>query len=279
MSIEFHADKHLYKSVDILEKIDWISVTTLVDQFKEPFNAPLQAAKSARNKKSKWYGLSVEEITGAWEAKGTRATTLGTWYHGERETELLACETIERYGKPLKIFRPIVENGIKISPNQVLDEGIYPEHMVYLKTVGVCGQSDYAEVIDGFVNIDDYKTNEEIKKESYRNWEGVSKKMLSPLGHVDDCNFMHYALQFSTYMYIILKHNPTFSPGKQTIKHIIFEEIEEKDKYGDRIIRLDHNKNPIVKDVISIEVPYCKREVELMFDWLKNNRNNIRKKK
>ena len=43
----------------------------------------------------------------------------------------------------------------------------------------------------------------EIKKESYKNWEGISEKMSPPLQNLDDCNFIHYSLQRSIYMYII----------------------------------------------------------------------------
>jgi hypothetical protein len=40
---------------------------------------------------------------------------------------------------------------LKIAPNQKLDPGVYPEHMVYLKSAGICGQSDLVEVVNGKV--------------------------------------------------------------------------------------------------------------------------------
>ena len=70
--------------------------------------------------------------------------------------------------------------------------------------------------------------NKEIKTESFRNWEGISQKMLAPVSHLDDCNYNHYNLQLSIYMYIILKHNPTFKPGKLILHHIQFEEEDQR---------------------------------------------------
>ena len=76
---------------------------------------------------------------------------------------------------------------------------------------------------------DKTRYNKEIKKESYIDWEGISEKLSQPLSALDDCNFNHYALQLSIYMYIILKHNPKLIPGKMFIQHISFEE-EGKDE-------------------------------------------------
>ena len=51
---------------------------------------------------------------------------------------------------------------MKKAPDQKLADGIYPEHMTYLKSASLCGQADRIEVINGKVNIYDYKTNKEI---------------------------------------------------------------------------------------------------------------------
>ena len=168
--------------------------------------------------------------------------------------------TIERHGCILPIIRPLITDDIKYAPPQKLQEGMYPEHFVYLKSAGICGQSDLVEVAKGEVNITDYKTNKEIKKESYVNWEGVSQKMLSPVSHLDDCNFWHYALQLSTYMYIILKHNPKLKPGKITIHHVLFY-TDGTDKFGNPITKLDDQGEPLVKKIVPYDLPYLKAEV------------------
>jgi hypothetical protein len=176
------------------------------------------------------------------------------------------------------VIAPVEEiDGLKQAPSQRLDPGVYPEHMVFLKSAGICGQSDLVEVVNGCVNITDYKTNKEIKTESFKDWEGISEKLMSPVNNLDDCNFNHYSLQLSIYMYIILKHNPKLQPGKMYIHHVLFD-IEGVDEFGYPITKYDHNNDPVVKEVIPMEIPYLKDEVISIINWLHDNRDNIKKK-
>jgi hypothetical protein len=275
MSIIFKASNHSYTSINESEDIFWTSVTSIVSQFKEAFDSKAVAIKCSKNQKSKWFGLTPEVIQDLWKSESERASSLGTFYHNQRENDLCNLASIEREGIPLPVYIPKEEDGLKYAPSQKITDGIYPEHMVYLKSIGICGQSDLVEVIKGFVNIIDYKTNKEIKKESYKNWEGLSKKMSFPLQHLDDCNYIHYALQLSIYLYIILKHNPTLHPGKLYLHHVTFEQ-EGTDEWGYPIIKYDEDNNPIVKEVIPIEVPYLKDEVISIINWLHDNKNKLK---
>ena len=142
--------------------------------------------------------------------------------------------------------------------------------MVYLKSAKLCGQADRVEVVAGEVNIYDYKTNKEIKTKAYTNWEGVTNKLSGPLSHVDDCNLMHYALQLSIYMYIILKHNHSLKPGKLQIHHIIFE-VEDEDENGYPIVATDAAGDPLVKEVVPYDLPYMKKEVNNIIKYLKTH--------
>jgi ATP-dependent exoDNAse (exonuclease V) beta subunit len=278
MSIVFNADDHSYKSVDPNDEIKWVSVTTLLSSLKKPFDAKEVAKKVSKNKKSKWYDIKPSTIMEIWDNEAKRATTLGTFYHNQREADLCSLASIEREGVTVPIFKPYEQsNGLKIAPSQKLEPGVYPEHMVYLKSAGLCGQSDLVEVVNGRVNIIDYKTNKEIKTESFKNWEGMSDKMLTPVEHLDDCNFNHYALQLSIYMYIILKHNPKLQPGKIFIHHITFETAGE-DQYGYPIAKLDDNGEPKVLEVIPMPVPYLYDEVISVINYLKDNPYIIKKK-
>jgi hypothetical protein len=265
--LKFTAQDHKYRSE---YGADWLSVTSLISNFKQPFDADGIANKVAKSKKSKWYGMTPSEIKEAWKSEALRATTLGTWYHNQRESDICGFENMERHGVTIPIFKPVEIDGVKYSPEQKLKDGIYPEHMVYLRSAGICGQSDRVEVIKDTIDIVDYKTNKEIKKESFRNWEGISQKMTGPLVHLDDCNFNHYALQLSTYMYIILKHNPRYKSGKMALHHVIFEKDGE-DKFGNPILRKDEKDQPVVKTVILYDVPYLKSEVISMIKYLQDN--------
>ena len=268
MPVKFLPQEHKYISIDPSENIQWTSVTSVISKFKEHFDADAIAIKSSKNKKSKWYGMTPENIKEAWKNESDRAINLGTWYHNQREADVLDCTSINRDGIELPIYKSIELNGIKAAPEQKLSEGIYPEHFVYLKSAGVCGQSDRVEVVSGRIDIYDYKTNKEIKKESYVNWEGISKKMFHPVSHLDDCNYNHYALQLSLYMYIILKHNPRLKPGKLVLDHVIFDD-DGVDESGNKIHRLDLEGHPIIKNIERYELPYLKAEVIAIINHMK----------
>jgi hypothetical protein len=277
MSIVFNNKDHSYKSIDG-DNIDWVSVTTLISNFKKPFDAKAVAAKVTKNKKSKWFGIEPATILKIWDDESQRAMSLGTYYHNQREADICSLASMEREGVTVPVITPSGEHdGIRLAPSQKLDPGVYPEHMVYLKSAGICGQSDLVEVVNGKIYIIDYKTNKEIKKESFVNWEGVSDKLSFPIHHLDDCNFNHYALQLSIYMYIMLKHNPKLKPGAMYIHHIVFEE-DDKDENGYPVTRYNFEGDPIVKEVIPMEVPYLEDEVRSIILWLSDNKHKLKKK-
>ena len=101
--------------------------------------------------------------------------------------------------------------------------------------------------------------------------------MALPLSHLDDCNFSHYALQLSIYMYIIIKHNPKLKPGNMFIHHVQFEE-EGKDEYGYPIHKYTPEGDPVLKELVQIPVPYLKDEVISLIHYLYDNKNKIKKK-
>jgi hypothetical protein len=180
----------------------------------------------------------------------------------------------------LPVIHPMYdESQRKIASSQQLTDGIYPELLVYLKSAGICGQSDLVEIVNGQVHITDYKTNKKIETTSYVNWEGMSKRMLAPMSHLDDCHINHYALQLSIYMYIILKHNPRMKPGSMNIHHISFEEEEATNEFGYPIHKLDANGEPIIKNIDAYHLPYLRDEVVTLMNWYKSNQHNLHNKK
>ena len=180
-------------------------------------------------------------------------------------------KTIERDGVEVPIIKPIIDqNGIKIAPEQKLKDGVYPELFVYLKSAGLCGQADLVTIVNGKINILDYKTNKEIKEKGFTNWEGITSKMYKPVNHLVDCNLKHYNLQLSLYAYIIKKHNPKLKIGELTIQHVIFEK-EGDDKYGYPITKYNDQEEPIIKDIKIYNLPYLKQEVQSLIMWLKDN--------
>ena len=275
MAIIFKEENHIYESIDEnLEKdnITWTSVTSFIGKFKPKFDAKKQAKKSSKNKRSKWYSMTPKEILDAWDAETQRAIKLGNWYHNQREDGLLEFSTIEREGIEVPIIKPIIDaNGIKIAPEQKLKDGVYPEHFAYLKSAAICGQADLVTIVNGKVNITDYKTNKEIKEKGFTNWEGVTSKMYKPVSHLDDCNINHYNLQLSIYMYIILKHNPKLKPGKLVIQHVSFKK-EGENAHGYPITKYDDQGEPVINEIKIYDLPYMKEEVRSLIMWLKDKK-------
>jgi len=270
--IKFEESGHKYSSID--DDFKWVSVTKLVEQFKEPFDAIAVSEKCATGKNPKYKGLKPGVIRGIWKQENKRATDLGTWYHNQREADMLQFKTITRDGVEIPIISSIIEKGVKYAPSQKIDNGLYPEHFVYLRSASICGQADRVEVVDHRLDIYDYKTNKEIKTKGYEFWDGTKKMMLGPLKHLEDCEFNHYALQLSTYMYIIAKHNYNLVPGNIQIHHIEFEN-EGMDENGYPITRMDAKGEPVLKKINRIDLPYLKREVISMLKWLKINKDVV----
>lgn len=269
MAIKFIEEGHVYESIDN-DSIDWLSVTAFISMFKPKFDGKAQAKKSSKNKRSKWYGMSEKEILQAWDNETQRAIKLGNFYHNQREKDILDFKTIEREGTVIPIIRPIVDKttGVKISPNQKLINGLYPEHLVYLKSAKLCGQADLVEIVNNTINITDYKTNKEIRDKGFTNWEGITSKMFNPVSNLDDCNLNHYNLQLSIYAYIIKKHNPKLKIGKLIIQHVKFKQLGlDKNGYP---INEHINGEPVLEKIKMYELPYLKQEVISIVNWLKN---------
>lgn len=271
MAIKFYANTHKYESINEEDKINWISTTSLIHKFKEPFNVVAMSEACAKGKNPKYKGKTAEQIRELWLSENQRAVKLGSWYHDQREKDLLSCNTITRNNTDLQIITPLMDGDVKLAPSQALVEGVYPEHMVYLKSVGICGQADRVEVYDNKIHLFDYKTNKEIKKEGFKDRAGKTKRMLPPVSHLDDCNFNDYALQLSIYMYIMHKHNYHLEVGMMQINHIIFE-IEEHDKQGNPIVSVDSLGDPIVSKIIPYDVPYLKNEVIALFKHIQESK-------
>lgn len=95
--------------------------------------------------------------------------------------------------------------------------------------------------------IPTHNTNKKIDQKSYFNQKTKkSTKMKYPLNNLDDANFLHYSLQLSLYMWMVLKSNPNLF-----IK-------------GLYIIHYDHDGN-----TTQYECEYLKNDVERMLAYYK----------
>ena len=94
-----------------------------------------------------------------------------------------------------------------------------------------------------------HNTNKEIKtKAGFDTQKRQEIKMKYPLNSLPDVNYWHYALQLSTYAWMLQKINPEY-----TIKDLI-------------LVHFDHNDNQTV-----YHLPYLKKEVESMLKFYKKS--------
>lgn len=189
----------------------------------------------------------TNKILEEWEVKRTTSCIRGTAIHKKMEDGHLDGDTKEL--SMLKLggsFKTDTSNKIKLG-----DRVIYPELLLSRISedgkLRLAGQADLI-IIDGFdVYILDYKTNQKIDTKSYFDSKlKKSQKLKYPLNSLDDCNFIHYSLQLSTYAWMLQKLDPRLN-----IKLLM-------------LIHIDHDNN-----VTEYECDYLKADVERMLAFHK----------
>lgn len=263
MKVTFKEEGHVYES---FPAVSWTSVTKVVEMFCPHFDEQEQALKSSRNERSKWFGIPVKKILALWELERNRSTDAGSWWHHKMELKAIKAGSKVHRGKTIKVYVTPFVDGIKVAKDQVLTDGIYPEHLIYNEKIGVCGQSDLVFVADGYVDISDYKTNKEMKLNAYGHQFGNPQTMLAPISHLEDCNFYHYALQLSIYMKLILIKNPGLKAGKLELIHVSFK-VDRRDQFDFPVLAQDEN-GYIVQKITKYEAPYLEKEAELVLKTL-----------
>lgn len=198
----------------------YTSVTQVIKKY-EP-KKDWEAITEAYAKKHK---KSVAEVRQMWDEERDKAIKKGNDFHLKMETEYVDRGEFEINGVKYKVVHSPIIDGVKMAIPLKLESGIYPELIVYSHKYKVSGQADLVEVIDGFINIKDYKTSKEIKKESYKHWRNGYEMLEFPLSHLMNCNFNIYSLQLNIYMNLLKTHNPKLKIGKMEIHHIKDDEI------------------------------------------------------
>ena len=276
-NIAFEEEAHIYYDVTKPEE-KFISVTTLIHHFTNPFDKDFWSAYKALEKllpKSDWeiekksllstkkfdkvllemYDISENDFNKAqqaildeWDVENKRSCERGTKIHSDLENSL--------YGKRRDIDLAKYQIGgkfecIKDHNELDLEYGVYPEYLIHRVSedgkLRLAGQIDLLVKKGNKIIIADYKTNKKIETKSYFDKAKKSSvKMKYPLNTIDDVNYWHYTLQLSTYAWMIQKLNPEF-------------EIEDL-----VMIHFDHSDNMTV-----YHLPYLKEEVIRMLAFYK----------
>lgn len=217
--MNFIESSHKYIDIDG----EYVPVTTFLKEFQEKVDWEDVAEKKAKKMGD---GTTKEQLLQMWKDKRDKAAERGTLYHKMKEEEVLSSsDSVVGYH---------TIGGVKTDASMsLLDNTTYVEKIIWSKRFGVCGTADLVEVVKGKINVKDYKTNEKLDFESWRHPRTrQTKRLLSPVQHLDDCNFNLYQLQVNLYMYMLLQQNRQFKLGEMEVLHVIFD---ENNKYKDTI--------------------------------------------
>lgn len=276
-NIAFEEESHIYYDVTKPNE-KFISVTTLIHTFTNPFDKEFWSAYKAMEKllsKEDWaiekksllntktfdkvllemhdiseddFNREQQAILDMWDEENRKSCERGTKIHADLENSL--------YGKRRDIDLAKYQIGgkfecIKDHNDLDLEFGVYPEYLIHRVSedgkLKIAGQIDLLVKKGNKIIIADYKTNKKIETKSFFNQKTKSSvKMKYPLNNLDDVNYWHYTLQLSTYAWMIQKLNPEF-------------EIEDL-----IMIHFDHNDNMTV-----YHLPYLKDEVIRMLAFYK----------
>ena len=233
-------DEGPHKYTDTLGN-EYRSVTTLIGDYYNHFNADYWAHKKAREQ-----GKSEKQIRAEWDRIKDEACERGTSTHNGIED---AIKSVSKFKEAIKyleevksgrcitiadipdlIPRPLDVEEFKVATNNKYPEIyrvfdfytergyiIYSEIGAYLMDTLVSGTIDiFCYRPDNFVILD-WKTNRDglkfeagyykkdkttIPNQLTNEWVKKHETMLPPVAHLDNCNGMHYSLQLSMYAYM-----------------------------------------------------------------------------
>lgn len=223
-----------------------ISVKDFISSFKKPVDWNAKAKKYAKE-----HGMKVDDVLKEWEETKQKGISKGNALHLRKQNEYLDSDNYIKYDY-IKTDDTFVYNP----ENYKVESGYtYDEKPFVFNKLDLIGIPDRVMIKGNKINIDDFKSDKAIYMSSKGIKAGmkvIKKKMLYPINHMDDCNYVHHALQISLYMRLVWENNKHLRPGELRILHTIHDEETLEPK----------------KEVI-IKVPYLRNEVELLLNTLK----------
>lgn len=259
--VAFRESDHKYFNVKD-PSIKYTSVTTLLNDYKEPFDGELMSRYKALEalateedfKKVKGEILSsrrvdlfsmwchttnvneallevtARELRKDWTKTKDDACEVGSAYHLERE-----LDWYDNSGVLLKKRVPVVQgmfDCVKHDFSLNREKAIIPEYLVYYscpdKMVHLAGQMDLLIKDGNDIYILDYKTNAKgIDKPAYFNRATKqTKKLYYPLNNLDDTKLNIYTMQLSIYAWMLEKINPEFNIKLLKLLHVDRDGVE-----------------------------------------------------
>ena len=203
------------------------------------------------------FNKAQQDILDEWQQKNIASCERGSKIHAELEHMYTKKKETEltKFGLGGK-FKVNTNETLMKQNLEILDveKGVFPEYLIYRNSEDgkfkLAGQIDLLIKDGNDIIIADYKTNEKLDEKSF--FDSKTKKhamMKYPLNNLMDCNKVHYALQLSTYAWMLQMINPAFY-----IKKLI-------------LIHHDHQGN-----ITEHEVDYLKNDVLKMCRWYKKQK-------
>lgn len=217
--MQFYEDSHKY----IEEGREFTPVTYFLKSFQ-----PFVDWKQEAAKKAKQLGITQAELLAQWDENKRKAADRGTNYHKFKEKQYLESQGIILSNTLCPVMTAPVSGNVKEDSSMKLEDNhIYVEKMIWNKNYGICGTADVVEVVNGTINVLDYKTNQKLAMSSWVHPVHGPRKLNSPVHHLDDCNYNIYQLQVNTYMYFLLQQNRSYKMGNMELHHVIFDDNDE----------------------------------------------------
>ena len=281
-NVAFNNEEHCYWNVNDNEK--YISVTTLIHRFTQPFDKEFWSAYKALEKllpKDSWaiekksllntkkfdrsildlYNISENDfnkvqqgILDDWDNENRKSCERGTKIHEELENSFYRNAdniSLQKFGIGGKF------ECKKDYPELDLEYGVYPEYLIYRESddgiLRVAGQVDLIVKSGNEITIIDHKTNKKIdQKSGFDTSTRSNAKMKYPLNNLMDCNFYHYTMQLSTYAWMLQKINPNF-----VIKDLILNHYDHNG--NNTLYHCDYLKDEVCLDYSILFFIFIKR--------------------
>jgi hypothetical protein len=245
--IKFEEKKHQYFDSDGNEYQSMSRVLRTIQNHFDREGISKAVAKSR--------GVSQDKILAEWDKKRDDASDYGNFIHNGME-DYFNGKTVndKRIEELAKSFSVETKDYYRMST----------EHILYDKEYKIAGMTDLLldrqkkpRSGEWIIDLMDYKTN--LEKGIY--FDSISRKngtlkhykkfLHSPLDHLEECNYNHYALQLSGYGRMLEK---TYGVkiGKLFIVWIRYNSNSDKFEY------------------VMIPVPYMKFEIDALFENYKN---------
>lgn len=223
-----------------------IGVKELISKFSPKINWDKKAKDKAKEE-----DVSKEDILKEWEEAKEKGIRKGNALHIKKQSEYNEEDNYVRY-----TYQKHDDTFVYNHSNYIIENGyVYDEKPFVHYKFDIIGIPDRVIVKDNVVDIYDFKSDKAIYKvaKTFRNGKFFTKqKMLSPIAHIDYCNYMIYNLQLSFYMKLILDNNKNLKPGKLFILHTL------------------HNEDTLeALEEITYEVPYLRKEITAILKTIK----------